>query len=112
MSNGKCQINLKCQMNKNKFENLELGIDLKLEIGHLSLDGQGSGLCRRRKELMGVLPYIISKNQRCGGYHEQNESYYHFLTPFRITSPPVKNRRAQIRPSISTKGLSGKLVNT
>ncbi len=46
MSNGKCQINLKCQMNKNKFENLELGIDLKLEIGHLSLDGQRLGRCR------------------------------------------------------------------
>jgi len=60
-------------------------------------------LVKKKGKLMGMPSYIISENQCCYSYDEQNDGHYHSLAPFKITSPPIKNRRAQIRPSISTK---------
>ncbi|MCK5083656.1 MAG: hypothetical protein KAR31_12170 [Candidatus Omnitrophica bacterium] len=63
-------------------------------------------------KLMSVPAYIKSENHRHYRYDEQNKGSYHFLTPFKVTSPPIKNRRAQLRPSISTRGLLGERVST
>ena len=62
--------------------------------------------------LMGVPAYIKSEDQSYYGKAEQSESYYHFLTPFKIISPAVKNSSAPIMPNVNMLSLSGKLVNT
>jgi len=62
--------------------------------------------------MMGMPPCIKSKDQRHDRYGEQNKSSCHFLAPFKTTSPPIKNKRAQIRPRTSMRGLSSELVNT
>ena len=62
--------------------------------------------------LMSVAFHVKSEYQSYHSYEKQDRGYYHSLTPFKITRPAVKNKKAQMRPITNMKGLSGKLANT